>query len=132
MTLRDPDPSEDSAAPETMGASMSPKKTTIIGLARQGYTPAEISRRVGERRGTVSRTLNQARRDGIEVPIFGNSGVILLESEWTALNHAAVKYGTDAKRLAHMIISIVIRDGLFSAVIDDEQIDNLQNTCGNS
>lgn len=107
-------------------------RSYIIKLAQQGYTPAEIAVRMAISRNAVSQALYRARRDGMPIPAFSARGVLLTESEWRLLELAATRFSTDAHRLAHKIISIVIRENLFAAIIDDEQVDIIGKTNGTS
>lgn len=103
-------------------------KTHVIQLAMAGYTPAEIAIRVQASQDVVRNCLSAARRRGIAVPKFGTAGLWLSDPEWQSLETAAKRYGTDAQRLAHMVLAIVIRDDLFAAVIDDEQLEDQQKS----
>ena len=100
------------------------KPNIVISRARADYTPTEIAHRTGQPAAAIRQQLYRLRRRGGINPVqkFSQVPASLPEHELRALEIVATKYNTTASRMIHKILSIIIRDDLFAAVIDDEEI----------
>ena len=98
----------------------------IAELGIQGCRPAKIAEQLGIRVERVYHAFRTARRNGIDVPKYGTTGMRHTETR-VKINpalrgvlapHAATR-GLKTGELAQLILRTVAEDGLIDAVLDD-------------
>jgi hypothetical protein len=109
------------------------RNARIIAMARQGIRPNRIAILMKVAPNIVSVTLWQARQDGVAIPSFGTAGrkkglgadaaavalANLGEETRARLTEAGAARGIGAAETARRLLTIVARDGLIDAVLDD-------------
>lgn len=105
---------------------MSPRNTTIVGLAVRGMNPAKIARHLREDHDAVRQVVARARRNGYPIPHFREPTRLpmTLRSQLSAevaarLDGEALKRGLSAPALVARILSNIAEDDLFGAVLED-------------
>lgn len=108
------------AVPAALPAQL---REQVITLAETGLTQAAICRATGLSSSTVERWISRARDQGRLVPPRRDRwGVTVLVNQPTAmrqLNDEAERRGLTVVQLIDVLISTVIRDNLFNAVLED-------------